>query len=703
MASITIYRGGRRIDWVRLGDGRVTIGRNSVSRVHLADSRVSWDHAVVEQVDDGNYQFRDRDSTNGCKLNGAAIDHALLTDGDELSIGEYRLTFNSEGGLPRDYAGSEQTMAVHAAQVQALRSAKRSPAAGEWQSPATWLGWLYALMPILAWSRSYLHVDLKHDIQAGLTVAALLIPQGMAYALVADLPPIHGLYASTLPMLVYAILGTSRQLSVAPVALDSLMVAAGIGVLASGGTELFIHLAIALALMVGVLQLLMGILRMGFVINFLSQPVLTGFTAAAAMIILASQLRHLLGLPMNATQGFFEAMSAVFQHLSQLHLLTAAIGIGGVLFLVLIKRSNIPLPGPVVLIAVSALLGWLFEFEGAGVEVVGSVPSGLPALRFELPEIGEFAALLPLALTLAAVGFMEAISVGKSFASRYGYRIDANAELRALGVSNIAAHVVGGYPVTGGFSRSAVNAGAGARTQLASIITALLITLSLVLLTPLFHHIPIAALAAVIMTAAIGLVDIAEMRYLVRVKKPEGLVLLVTLIATLLLGITTGLLAGIGSALLLFIIIQTRPNAALLGRLPGTQVFRSIERHPEAEIDSGLAILRIDASFYFANAEFLHDKVAQILAEERGLHTILLDASAINDLDSSGDRAFREIYRELSQEGIALYVSGLKGPVRDVLVRSGLYQEIGSQHFFYTTNAAVARILEDSQEQRDTP
>jgi SulP family sulfate permease len=693
MSSITVFEASRKIDHVHLGKGLVTIGRSPTARIHLEDDLVSWDHAVVEVAGQG-YRIRDLGSTNGMKVNGLEGTEWQLEDGDVISVGNYSLQFLKDQATTHYYAGSERTMAVRglADQVPGARSSNDDILSNVQTHPAR-RAWLAEFIPALEWLRNYQQLFLRNDLQAGLTVGALLVPQGMAYALLAGLPPIYGLYASTLPLIIYALIGTSRQLSVGPVALDALLVATGVGALAQAGSDQFVHLAILLALMVGLIQLLMSVLRMGFVVNFLSQPVLSGFTAAVALIIAVSQVRHLLGLQFDSARGFFPTLKATFEGLLQYDVWTMVLGVGGVVFLLVAKRLRLPVPGPILLLLMSTVFSALLSLESRGVKVVGKVPEGLPSITLIIPTLGELKTLLPLALTLACIGFMAAISIGKTFASKYGYRVDANTELRALGLSNLGSHVVGGFPVTGSMSRSAVNAGAGAQTQMSSFISAALVILVLLFFTPLFYAVPIATLAAIIMTSVIGLIDINEMYYLVKVKKVEGIVLLVTLLATLIFGVSTGLLAGIGSAMLLFIVVQTKPNASLLGRLPGTRIYRSLERHPEAEPIPGLAILRIDASFYFANAEFLRDTLAEITDSPQPLHTVLLDASAVNDLDSSGDTAFREIYHDLNRSGIDLYIAGVKGAPRDVLMRSGLYEEIGSQQFFYTLDAAVKRII----------
>ncbi len=685
VASIVVYRSGSIIDQVNFNRGEIVIGRDPTSRIHLDDDFVSWAHATINVVD-GGFDLYDQGSTNGTLVNGTRIQNCTLKFGDTIQIEDYQLKFNDTIENVSDYRGSERTLMNHRVIDSEVH------AGDQFASAAHNKRWLALWLPILIWLGNYHRRDLTRDLQAGITIGALLVPQGMAYALLAGLPPIYGLYASTLPLVLYAISGTSRQLSVAPVALDSMLIASGIGVIAASGSDQYLHLVIVLALMVGTIQLALGLFRMGFVVNFLSQPVLTGFTSAAAIIITISQIQHLFGFNIESSKGFFNSLTSLLTSLHNIHYMTAVVGIVSIIFLVLIKKMHTPLPGPILLLAVMTPVSWLLNFDAQGVSLVGEVPQGLPGLHFIIPDRQEIIDLTPLALTIACIGLMEAISVGKVYASRYGHRIDANAEFRAIGLSNIAAHIVSSFPVTGGFARTAVNANSGAKTQLASIISAITIILVLLLLTPLFYHLPIAVLAAIIMHSVIGLIDIAEWRYLYKVKKIEGIVLLVTIIGTLTLGISSGLLVGITCSILLFIAAQTRPNTSQLGRLPGTQIYRSIGRHRDAQITPGIIILRVDASFYFANADFLIERVARIIDQPNPPETIVLDGSGINDLDSTGDRALRQIHRELNRKGIGLAVAGIKGPVRDMIKRSGLYSEIGAEHFFYTTAAAVDRF-----------
>lgn len=554
-------------------------------------------------------------------------------------------------------------------------------------------------LPILDWLPKYRRADLPADLGAGLTTAVLLIPQSMAYAMLAGLPPIHGLYAATVPLLAYAVFGSSRQLAVGPVAIDSLLVAVGVGALARAGTDLYVAYAILLAAMVGIIQLALGLVRLGFVVNFLSRPVISGFSSAAALVIGFSQLRHLLGIDLEGSAVHEIAIEAV-RRIGETSLPTLALGLGSVVALLLLTRFAPKFPRALAVVVVGTLLVWAFDLDARGVAIVGEIPSGLPRPslpRFELAAMRE---LVPTALAIAVVAFMEAISVAKSLASKTPPdaqgrkpRIDANREFIGLGAANLAGSFFAGYPVAGGFSRTAVNAQAGARTGLAGIVTAGVVMLTLVALTPLLHDLPNAVLAAIIMTAVAGLVDLGMVRKLWKIERSELVLLLLTFVATLVLGIIWGIGLGVAASIVWFIVRQTRPHTAILGRLPGTSIFRNVARFPEAEQIPGVIALRIDAQFYFGNVEFLEQKIEQLLddalARGESIRVMILDASAMNRLDSSAEAALREIDASLRARGVTLHFAGVKGPVRDMMARSGLEQEFGPGRFWHTVDEAV--------------
>lgn len=539
------------------------------------------------------------------------------------------------------------------------------------------------IIPILTWLPSYTRSQFARDLGAGLTTAVMLVPQGMAYALLAGLPPVVGLYASMVPLLLYAVFGTSRQLAVGPVAMVSLLVASGVGALAQAGTAEYLAHAVLLAFLVGLLQVVMGVARLGFLTNFLSHPVLSGFTSAAALIIGISQLGHFLGIKAPNSHYVHETLLAIVGRLNQAQGYTVAIGATSVALLFALKRIDKRFPSALVVVAVTTTAVWALGLADRGVRIVGEIPSGLPSPALPVLDIAVLRGLLPAAAAIAMVGFMESIAVAKAFARRNRYEVDANQELIGLGMANLGGALFSAYPVTGGFSRTAVNGEAGARTGMASIVTAVAVGLTLVFLTPLFYFLPQAVLAAIIMAAVFGLIDFREVAHLWKVKRSDLVLLAITFLATLGLGIEQGILTGVAASLLWFLVRTTRPHFAVLGRLPGTRSFRNVARHPEAETRPGILVVRMDAQFYYGNVSFLRETLRRLENEQREpLKAVVIDGSSINHLDSSADTALHEIHSEYQERGVALYLAGVKGPVLDVMRRSGLYDAVNAGHFF---------------------
>lgn len=555
---------------------------------------------------------------------------------------------------------------------------------------------LSRLFPILSWSRSYTRGDLTGDLLAGATTAVLLIPQAMAYALLAGLPPIHGLYAALAPPLVYALLGTSRRLAVGPVAIDSLLAAAALAPLAAGDPLAYAAAAAALALLVGIFQAATGALRLGFLVNFLSLPVLRGFTAAAAILIMASQLGPLLGLKLPASAGLGPLLAALGRQLGQVHLPTLGLGAAAVAALVAMGRFR---GKALVLVVLGVLAGHLFGLDARGLALLGAVPSGLPTPA--LPDVAwdQLAALAPAAGIIALISFMEAFSSALAVARR-GESIDPDRELVALGASNLAAGLVRGYPIAGGLSRSAVNAQAGARTPMAGVVTAALVGLTLALFAPLLQTLPRAILSAIIVVAVAGLVDLGFVRALRRERPRELLPYAVTFAATLALGVSLGLGLGVAASLVLFLARTTRPHTAELGRLPGTDVYRNVRRFPEAETVPGLVLLRLDAPLYFANAAYLTNQI-RALVDARGPRAVILDAGAVHDVDVSAMASLRELHRELLDRRVDLHFADVKGPVRDIFARTGFAAELGPDRFSFTVHEAARRVREAARDDRD--
>lgn len=569
-----------------------------------------------------------------------------------------------------------------------------------WQKVRAWV-------PATAWIPAYQKENLRGDVIAGLTTAIMLIPQGMAYAMLAGLPPIVGLYSALVPLLVYGLLGTSRELAVGPVAMDSLLVAAGVGAIATQGTTEYITYALMLALMAGVIQLVMGIGRLGFVVNFLSRPVLAGFTSAAALIIGSSQLKLLMGVKLPRSTYVHEVLAGAIGKIGETHLITLGIGLGSIAALVFLKKKWPMFPRALTVVVLGTLAVWGLGLDKMGVDIVGEVPAGLPGFSVPRIDMEVFGELVPVAFAIALVAFMEAISVGKAYSRRAGYDVDPNQELVALGSANIAGSFFGIYPVTGGLSRTAVNAQAGAKTPLAGILTATVVAVALLFFTPLFYYLPKAVLASIIMTAVVNMIDIKEMRRLWKVKRSDLALLVITSVATLTLGIQQGIMVGVGASLLWFVIRTTRPHSAVLGQIPGQPgVYRNVARFPQAQTWDGMLILRVDAQFYFGNVTFLKTRLRELeLAMNSPLKAVVLDASSINQLDGSANAALHEILDDYKERGIQLLFAGVKGPVRDVMHRSGFYEQLGEANFYFLLEDAVcaARCLLGCDESHPGP
>ena len=547
------------------------------------------------------------------------------------------------------------------------------------------------LLPFLSWLPKYKKDWLSGDLSAGLTVGVMLIPQGMAYAMIAGLPPIHGLYASTIPLVLYALFGTSRQLAVGPVAMVSLLTATGIGALNPEGPEVYLLLAATLAFMVGATQFLMGAFRLGFLVNFLSHPVISGFTSAAAIIIGLSQLKHLLGIKLPKSEHVHEILIAAGQNIGQTHLATLGIGIGAIFIIKYIKKIHRAIPGALVAVIVGILAVWGFGLTEQGVKIVGEVPQGLPGFSLPSFEMGTWQALLSAALTISLVGFMESFAVAKAIQAKHkNYQVDANQELIGLGVANFGAAVFQGYPVTGGFSRTAINDQAGAKTGLASIISAALIILTLLFLTPLFYYLPNAVLAAVIIVAVLGLIDHKEAIRLWQNDRPDFWMLLATFIITLTMGIEIGIGAGVVLSLAMVIFRSTRPHVAVLGRVPNSDYYRNIDRFKELDQRPDVLLVRFDGPLYFANLNYFKDKMEDLIAEKGDtLRLVVLNGDSISHVDSSAVHALEEWIKENQARGIRIHFTSVTGPVRDALRRWGLMDVIGEENFFMSNQRAI--------------
>jgi len=468
-------------------------------------------------------------------------------------------------------------------------------------------------IPILQWLPNYKREWLKNDLFAGLTIGVILIPQGIAYAIIAGLPPIYGLYTAMIPQIVYAVLGTSRQLAVGPAAMDSLIVASGIGLLASIGSEHFLVLAVLLAFLVGFFQVLFGLFHLGFLVNFLSKPVISGFTSGSAIIIGMNQIGNLLGINLERSNQIQTLILEVIQSVSDMHWPTALIGILSVVLIFSIKKISKKIPAALIVVVLGILVVYSFKLDLKGIMILGEIPKGLPEFvipKFDMALIEEISGL---ALTLALIGFMEAISIAKSIEAKHNnYRVDANKELIALGFGNMVGSFFQTYPATAGFARTAVNDQSGAKTPLSSLIAALIIALSLLFLTPAFFFLPKAVLAAIIVVAAFGLLDFSLPKNLLNYNRRDLIILNSTLLITIFVGIKEGILFGIILSLVMLIYKSTKPHMAVLGNIPGTHFYRNINRFSEVVVQDEILIVRFDAQLYFANTQFFKDKLKEL-------------------------------------------------------------------------------------------
>lgn len=554
---------------------------------------------------------------------------------------------------------------------------------------------LHKILPIFQWLPNYKKSYLTGDVIAGLTVGIMLIPQGMAYAMIAGLPPVFGLYASLIPQIIYAIMGTSRQLAVGPVAMDSLLVASGLGALSLSGIDEYISMAIFLSLFMGSIQLLLGVLRMGFLVNFLSKPVISGFTSGAAIIIGLSQLKHLLGIDITRSNQVHKLLINAFENISLTNIYALSIGIFSIILIKVIKKYNKKyskrFPAALVLVVIGVSVVYFFNLYDFGLKIVGKVPSGLPSFQTPKIPLDRISELTPIALTLALIAFMEAISVSKAIEEKQNeYEIDSNQELIALGTSNIIGSLFQSYPTTGGFSRTAVNDQAGAKTGIAPLISALVVGLTLLFLTPLFYYLPNAVLAAIIIVAVFGLIDFSYPKELYKRRKDEFILLLITFVITLTVGIKEGILSGVLLSLLIMVYRTSKPHIAVIARVKDTNYYKNILRfNNSTENRNDILGIRIDSQLFFGNKDFFKKELNKKI-ENKGkeLRLIIINTEAINYIDSSGAHTLIKIIQELKTKNIKVMFSGTSGPTRDILYKSGIVDILGKENLFLRSHEA---------------
>ncbi|ABI56656.1 SulP family inorganic anion transporter [Alkalilimnicola ehrlichii MLHE-1] len=562
-------------------------------------------------------------------------------------------------------------------------------------------------LPLLGWLRAYRPEYLAGDLIAGAVVAVMLVPQAMAYAMLANLPPHVGLYASIIPPVAYALFASSRALAVGPVAIVSLMVASVAGAVAAPGSAEHLGAAVVLALLSGIVLLVMGMARLGFVTQFLSHPVLSGFITAAAVLIGFSQLRHVLGVE-GGGDNLPAMVVALWQSLGQVNGVTLAIGLTSIGLLLwmqgplkgLLVRSGLSAPvagiavktAPLVVVVLGSLAVALPGLdEHFGVSVVGRVPEGLPDFALPAVDLPLWRELVWGAVLIALVGFLESASVAKSLAARDRERIDPDRELKGLGLANIGASLSGGYPVTGGISRSVVNYSAGARTPMAGVLSALLIVLVLLFLTPWLAWLPHASLAAIILVAVVGLVDLHTPRRIWQYSRSEAVTLLTTAAVVLVVGVEAGIVVGVLLSLGLYLWRTSRPHMAVVGRVPGTEHYRNVERH-KVETDPRVLLVRVDESLYFPNTRYLEDRLQELVWGRDGVEHVVLICSAVNFIDASALESLEELAGQFADSGVTLHLAEVKGPVMDGLEQAGFTRHLRGGRVFLSTHEAMKAL-----------
>ena len=562
--------------------------------------------------------------------------------------------------------------------------------------------------PVFQWGKTYDRDIFTNDLVAALIVTIMLIPQSLAYALLAGLPAEMGIYASIVPIILYAIFGTSRALAVGPVALISLMTAAAIGNMALQGTAEYITAALTLAFISGLFLIAMGIFRLGFLANFLSHPVIAGFITATGLIIATSQLKHILGI--NASgHNLQELFSSIFSNLSQTNFYTLVIGAGATGFLFWVRKGMKPAlqklgfspriaeiatkAGPVAAVVITIFVTWIFDLTENGVKVVGAVPQGLPPLTLPSFSSEIWEQLIGAAVLISVIGFVESISVAQTLAAKKRQRIDPNQELIGLGAANIGASLTGGYPVTGGFSRSVVNFDAGAETPAAGAYTAIGLALAAVFLTPLIFYLPKATLAATIIVAVLSLVDFSILKKTWAYSKADFIAVAATMLLTLTMGVEIGIVAGVGLSILIHLYNTSRPHMAVVGLVPGTQHYRNVLRH-KVETHEHILTLRVDESLYFANARYLEDSIYDMVAKRPKLEHVILMCPAVNAIDMSALESLEAINERLKALDIKFHLSEVKGPVTDRLKRCDFFHHLTGK-IFLSQHQAIEELAKD--------
>ncbi len=557
------------------------------------------------------------------------------------------------------------------------------------------------LFPIVDTLKNYNKGFLKYDLFAGLTVASVLIPQAMAYAMLAGMPPIYGMYCGLVPLLIYAIFASSSKMSVGPVAISSILIFSGVSTIAQPGSQEYIELVLASGLIIGLIQALMGFFRLGFVVNFLSHAVILGFTSAAALIILFSQLKDALGFHIPNSKKILVTLGYALENIGQTNRISLLITVITVVVIIGLKKIKKSIPGPLIVVTISIIVSYQLDLKQFHVDVVGQIPKGLPNFETISMTFEQLRLLVPTILTVSLIGIVESMGIAKAMEAKYNdHRVLANTELKAIGFAKIIGAFFQSFPSSGSFTRSAINGDAGAKTTVSSLVTVAVMLLTLLFLTGVFYYLPKSVLAGIILISVFGLFDITRVEYIWKVRKTDFAMMTITFICTMVLGIELGVLVGVLFSIITILYKISRPNIVTLGKLPNSDSYKDISRFPEAEENSEIVIFRFENQLFFANASIFRDKVLEYIITKPSMKYLLLDAKLIHDIDSHGTHILKEVDELLKTKGIELHLCGAIGSVRDILFKAKLLGELDMHHL--SVSDAVLRINDpDQQKERN--
>jgi SulP family sulfate permease len=531
---------------------------------------------------------------------------------------------------------------------------------------------LQKIFPFLIWLKDYKRENLIRDLIAGLTISVVLIPQSMSYAMIAGLSPVYGLYAAAIPPVIAALWGRSSLLATGPVAMVSLLTFSSIIPFAKPGTSEFVGMAVILALLVGLFQLLIGVFRLGFIMRFVSHPVIVGFTNAAAIIIASTQIKHLLGIEVKGSEFILPMFIEIGKNLGDTNMYTLAVGLFAFAIIMGGKKISENFPGAMIASVVTSIMAYLLNLGELGVKTVGEMPSGLPSLTLTLIDLEATARLIGPAIVIAIVGFMEALAIAKVIASRTKETVDVNQELIGQGAANLTGSFFQSYPVSGSFSRSAVNLQAGGKTGLSNVFSGIVVVFALMFFTSSFYYLPNATLAAIVISAVIGLIKHSQFIKLYKTNRYDGIVALITFLFCFITKPDYAIFIGIGISLLIFLWESMSPRIVTLTRNPKTEIFENADI-AKLPVCPQILYLRPDFSVYFANAEFIRENIIEkVMQRKNGLKYVLLDMEAANTVDATGTDEIKTLIRELRNSGIEMYIANVKTPVKDILQKAGI-------------------------------